>query len=148
MKRFTLPVRSMNVLPKRPSLVQRFAPSLSVSIPKGRGITSRSQPWTCDEYIHARAHRIRFLATIAPIFSISNDDSTMSNLTPPQPPPTWTHTPEQVTALINELIAKDRAVWDKVGKLAPDECTFETVRLLRYADTVSGSDYSMFFASN
>jgi hypothetical protein len=53
----------------------------------------------------------------------------MSNLTPPQPPATWTHTPEQATTLINELIAKDRAGWDKVGSLPPNKCTLESVRL-------------------
>ena len=54
----------------------------------------------------------------------------MSKLTPPQPPPTWTHTPEQLTALINELIAKDREFWDKIGALPAEECNFESVRFL------------------
>ena len=58
----------------------------------------------------------------------------MSNLTPPQAPATWTHTPEQVTTLINELIAKDRALWDKVGSLRPEECTFESVRFFPSVD--------------
>lgn len=81
--------------------------------------------------MHARVRGIRSLATIAPIFSLKNDDDpTMSNLTPPQAPATWTHTPEQVTTLVNELIAKDRALWDKVGSLPPEECTFESVRSL------------------
>lgn len=52
----------------------------------------------------------------------------MSGLTPPQAPATWTHTPEQVTTLTNELIAEDRAFWDKIGSLSPEECTFESVR--------------------
>jgi hypothetical protein len=131
MKPFTLRVRSANVLPKRLSLTQRFAPSLSVSTPKSRGVLSRRPWWTCDEYLHARANGIRSLTTIAPIFSLKNDyDPAMSNLTPPQAPAIWTHTPEQVTTLINELIAKDRAFWDGVGSLSPEECTFESVRPL------------------
>lgn len=80
--------------------------------------------------MHARAHGIRTLATIASVFSLKNDDAAMSNLTPPQPPATWTHTPEQVTTLIKEYIAKDRAFWDGVGSLPKEECTFESVSSL------------------
>ena len=126
MKPFTLRVRSANVLPKRLPLVQRFAPSLSVSIPNSAS-HSRRHKWTCDEYMHARAHGVRAFATIAPIFSLQNDDPAMSNLIPPQAPATWTHSPVQVTTQINELIAKDRALWDKVGSLSQEECTFESV---------------------
>jgi hypothetical protein len=136
MKPFTLRVLSTIVLPKRLSLVQRFTPSLSASTPNGRGITvtrPRSPRWTCDEYIHTRVHRIRYLSSIAPIFSLGNDDPTMSHLTPPQPPPTWTHTPEQVTSLINDLIAKDRAIWDKIGSLPSEDCNFDSVRLFQSA---------------
>ena len=140
MKPFTLRVRSTHVLPNRLLLAQLFAPSLSVSTPNGRGITvtPRSPRWTCDEYIHTRAHRIRYLSTIVPIFSLGNDDQTMSNLTPPQPPPTWTHAPEQVTTLVNELIAKDRAIWDKIGSLPPEDCTFESVRLFPICERDNG----------
>jgi len=131
MRPFTLRVRSANVLPNRLSLTQRFTPSPSVLTHTSRGGSSRQPRWTCDEYIHARVHGIRSLATIAPILSLKNDDNpAMSRLTPPQVPATWTHTPEQVTTLINELIAKDRALWDKVGSLPPEECTFESVRPL------------------
>jgi hypothetical protein len=42
------------------------------------------------------------------------------NLTPPQAPPTWRHNPDQVTSLIDELIAKDKEVWDKIGSLGCD----------------------------
>lgn len=130
MKPFTLRVRSSNVLPKRLSLAQRFAPSLSVSTSGSRVMSSRQPRWTCDGYMHARVHGIRSLATIAPIFSFNNDnDPAMSKLTPPQAPATWTHTPEQVTSQINELITKDRAVWDKISSLSPEECTFESVHL-------------------
>ena len=54
----------------------------------------------------------------------------MFDLIPPQALAIWTHTSEQVTTLINELIAKDRALWDEVGSLPLEECTFESVRLL------------------
>lgn len=146
MRPFTLRVRSTNVIPKPLPLVQRLAPSLSVSTSSGRGITRtvtpRSPRWTCDEYIHARAHGIRSLATIAPIFSLKNDDAKMSNLTPPQAPPTWTHTPEQVTSLINELITKDRAIWDKIGSLSQEDCTFDSVSLLQSVNAKVKSHYS------
>jgi len=51
----------------------------------------------------------------------------MANLTPPQPPPVWTHTPEQVVTLTKEAIKKDREVQDQVGKLLASECNFDTV---------------------
>lgn len=134
MRPFTLRVRSANVLPKRLSLAQRFTPTLSHSTLTVRAISvgtaSRRPRWTCDEYFHARVHGIRSVVTIAPSFSLGNDDPIMSNLTPPQAPATWTHTPEQVTTLINESIAKDRALWNKIGSLPSEECTFESVRLL------------------
>ena len=126
MKPFTLRVRSASVLQKRLPLAQRFASSPSISTPNSRGVLSRRPRWTCDEYMHAR---VRSLATIAPIFSLRNDDGpAMSKLTPPQAPATWKHTPEQVTTLIKEIIARDRVVWDKVGALPAEECTFESVR--------------------
>lgn len=62
----------------------------------------------------------------------------MTNLTPPQAPATWTHTPEQLTKLIDETIAKDRALWDKIGSLPPEECTFESVRLTSKECLLSG----------
>ena len=129
MRPFTLRVRSTNVLPKRLSLAQRIAPPASASTAGSRVILSRRPQWTCDCYVYARVHGIRSLATIAPIFSFNDNDPAMSNLTPPQPPAIWTHTPEQVTTLINELIVKDKAVWDKIGSLPPEECTFESVHL-------------------
>ena len=68
-------------------------------------------------------------------FSLCNNSLTMSNLTPPQPPPTWTHTPEEVTTSIKEFIDKDRKFWDDVGLLPEEECTFESVRLLQSMST-------------
>ena len=42
---------------------------------------SRRHQWACDEFIHARAHWVRSLATTAPIFSLENDNLAMSNTT-------------------------------------------------------------------
>jgi hypothetical protein len=51
----------------------------------------------------------------------------MANLTPPQPPPVWTHTPEEVLTLTKEAIKKDREVQDQVAELPASECNFDTV---------------------
>ncbi|CCM01864.1 uncharacterized protein FIBRA_03935 [Fibroporia radiculosa] len=51
----------------------------------------------------------------------------MALLTPPQPPPSWTHSAEDVLVLTQEAITKDRELLDKVAALAPDECTFASV---------------------
>ncbi|KAH9002641.1 Metalloprotease [Lactarius hatsudake] len=53
----------------------------------------------------------------------------MANLTPPQPPPLWTHTPEEVIKLTKEAIDNDRKVQDQVAKLPASECNFDTVFL-------------------
>ncbi|KAJ6584908.1 hypothetical protein B0H19DRAFT_926190 [Mycena capillaripes] len=50
-------------------------------------------------------------------------------ITPPQPPPDWTHKPEDVARLIKEAIANHRAVEDKIGALDPSECTYESLAL-------------------
>jgi hypothetical protein len=74
---------------------------------------------------------IRFFSTTSPLSSIfdisSLSSSNMANLTPPQPPPVWTHTPEVVLTLTKEAINKDREVQDRVAKLPPSECNFDTV---------------------
>ncbi|KAJ7626668.1 metallopeptidase MepB [Mycena polygramma] len=50
-------------------------------------------------------------------------------IAPPQPPPDWTHTPEDVARLTKEAIAKHRAVEDRIGDLSrdPEKCTYESV---------------------
>jgi metallopeptidase MepB len=71
---------------------------------------------------------IRFSSSLTSIFAPSSlPSSNMANLTPPQPPPVWTHTPEDVLRLTKEAIEKDREVQDRVGKLPASECNFETV---------------------
>ncbi|KAI9465436.1 Metalloprotease [Lactarius psammicola] len=62
------------------------------------------------------------------IFDTSSfSSSNMVDLTPPQPPPIWTHTPEDVIKLTKEAIEKDREVQDRVAKLPASECNFDTV---------------------
>ncbi|KAI9465435.1 Metalloprotease [Lactarius psammicola] len=51
-------------------------------------------------------------------------------LTPPQPPPIWTHTPGDVIRLTREAIDKDREVQDRVAKLPASKCNFDTVFLV------------------
>ncbi|KAG6830705.1 hypothetical protein H0H92_015181 [Tricholoma furcatifolium] len=51
------------------------------------------------------------------------------SITPPQPPPSWTHTPEELTRLNNDFIAANRAVQDSIGALAPKDCNFNSVAL-------------------
>jgi hypothetical protein len=71
---------------------------------------------------------IRFSSSLSSIFALSSlSSSNMANLTPPQPPPVWTHTPEDVLHLTKEAIEKDREVQDRIGKLPASECNFETV---------------------
>jgi hypothetical protein len=71
---------------------------------------------------------IRFSSSLSSIFAPSSlSSSNMANLTPPQPPPVWTHTPEDVLNLTNEAIKKDREVQDRIAKLPLSECNFETV---------------------
>jgi hypothetical protein len=74
---------------------------------------------------------IRFFSTSSPLSSIFDTSlffsSNMANLTPPQPPPVWTHTPEEVLTLTKEAIKKDREVQDQVAKLPASECNFDTV---------------------
>ena len=74
---------------------------------------------------------IRFFSgtsTLSGIFDTSSlFTSNMVNLTPPQPPPKWTHTPEDVLRLTKEAIERDREVQDQVAKLPVPECNFDTV---------------------
>jgi hypothetical protein len=71
---------------------------------------------------------IRFSSSLSSIFAPSSLSSpNMANLTPPQPPPVWTHTPKDVLDLTKEAIEKDREVQDRIAKLPASECNFETV---------------------
>ena len=50
-----------------------------------------------------------------------------ASLTPPQPPPSWDHSLQDIKRLTADIIAKDRVLQDKVGALKPDECNFKSV---------------------
>ncbi len=70
----------------------------------------------------------RFSSSLSSIFASSSlSSSNMSNLTPPQPPPVWTHTSKDVLDLTKEAIRKDREVQDNIAKLPDSECNFDTV---------------------
>lgn len=47
--------------------------------------------------------------------------------TPPQPPPLWNHSADDILKLTKEAIEYDRAIQDKVGRLDPKDCTFDSV---------------------
>ncbi|KAG6866294.1 hypothetical protein C0991_006390 [Blastosporella zonata] len=49
------------------------------------------------------------------------------SLTPPQPPPSWSHSPDDIPRLNNEYIAANRAVQDAIGALDPKDCNFPSV---------------------
>ncbi|KDR82739.1 hypothetical protein GALMADRAFT_238246 [Galerina marginata CBS 339.88] len=66
-------------------------------------------------------------------FSALSSTNTMA-ITPPQPPPTWEHSTEDISRLTKASIEKYRAVMDKVGALDPKDCSFESVTLAE-ADT-------------
>jgi hypothetical protein len=51
----------------------------------------------------------------------------MTGLQPPQVPPKWSHSPEEVTALTKAAIAKTKAVLDQVGSLVDEDCNFQSV---------------------
>ncbi|KAI6016480.1 hypothetical protein BKA83DRAFT_4336729 [Pisolithus microcarpus] len=53
----------------------------------------------------------------------------MVSLTPPQNPPRWDHTPEEVVRLMKDAITKYKSVSDEVAALPSIECNFNTARL-------------------
>ncbi|KAJ7644086.1 metallopeptidase MepB [Roridomyces roridus] len=66
----------------------------------------------------------------------SSITSMPSKITPPQPPPRWNHTADEVSELTKAAIAKHRAVEAQIGALQGAECTFESVFVaLERADT-------------
>lgn len=50
-----------------------------------------------------------------------------SHWSPPQSPPQWTHTPEQVATSIKSAINKAKQQYDQIGSLSPDQCNFDSV---------------------
>ena len=80
--------------------------------------------WILVPYRHFRSQAT--LATSS-LFSSSISEE-MASLTPPQPPPTWTHSPEDVLRITKEQIQKHKASLDKIGALKEEESNFATVR--------------------
>ena len=90
----------------------------------GREIRSRF----IDPYPSSYHHlSVRHLSTPIPSLTFVSSPSSKMSLTPPQPPPSWDHSPSEITRLTNELIAHDRALQDKIGALDPKDCNFESV---------------------
>ncbi|KAJ7935586.1 metallopeptidase MepB [Mycena leptocephala] len=79
----------------------------------------------------------RFNFGIRPsFFSTIIITSTPMSIPPPQPPPEWTHTPDDVAKLTKQAIATHKAVEDKISALKSSECTYESVFLaLEAAET-------------
>lgn len=78
-----------------------------------------------------RTINTRALSTLQIPFSWSSDISSnkQMSLTPPQAPPVWNHSAEDITRLTKEFIADNRAVEDKVGALAPKHCNFQSASI-------------------
>ena len=51
----------------------------------------------------------------------------MLSLEPPQAPPSWNHSAEDIITRTKAAIAAERALHDKVGGLAVEDCNFESV---------------------
>jgi hypothetical protein len=67
----------------------------------------------------------------------------MASLTPPQAPPKWNHTPEEVLSFTKQALAQNKAISDKIAALPEVECNFETVSDLscmhRWTDRLSSN---------
>ena len=70
----------------------------------------------------------RSLSSAQSIFSFTSTNSNMANLIPPQAPPSWTHSAEDVMRLTKSAIEEDRKVQDTVGGLAAKDCNYQSVR--------------------
>ncbi|KAF7978500.1 hypothetical protein HWV62_45653 [Athelia sp. TMB] len=72
----------------------------------------------------------------------------MAAITPPQPAPTWTHTPEQVLSLTKAAIEEDRKVQDAVAALAPKDCDFSSLTLAHQEAKFDGTVEPLSFYQN
>jgi len=54
-------------------------------------------------------------------------DTTMASLTPPQPPPSWQHTVEDIERLTTEALARDKQISDNIVQLPEDKLGFDNV---------------------
>jgi hypothetical protein len=51
----------------------------------------------------------------------------MPSMNPPQPPPSWSHTADDIAKLTREAIARQRKLYDRVAGLSATECNFDSV---------------------
>ncbi|KDQ54110.1 hypothetical protein JAAARDRAFT_136150 [Jaapia argillacea MUCL 33604] len=51
----------------------------------------------------------------------------MSTIKPPQAPPSWSHSAEDIVRLTKEALAKDKALLDQIAALPPKECNFSSL---------------------
>ena len=94
-------------------------------IPTGTGRRSRTlSQLSLLGNTHFRLTQINFRSFFS---AVLQSDAMVSSLTPPQPAPSWDHSPQDIKGLTDALIAKDCALLDKVGALKPEECNFESV---------------------
>ena len=54
------------------------------------------------------------------------------SLIPPQSPPRWNHSADEILKLTKEAIEHDRTIQDKVGRLDSKDCTFDSVGCILY----------------
>ncbi|KAH8114574.1 Metalloprotease [Phellopilus nigrolimitatus] len=72
------------------------------------------------------AQRARLSSTFS-LFPASSSFTSMPSLTPPQSPPAWNHSPEDVLQLAKKTIDRVKQVLDKVAALDVNDCTFKSV---------------------
>lgn len=58
-------------------------------------------------------------------------------LVAPQLPPSWEHNQESIAALVKEAMENHRVVLDNIGKLEPENCDFESVRITKLIQSAS-----------
>lgn len=78
---------------------------------------------------HIGSRALATLASDSPLFSSIASDTAMASIKPPQEPPSWTHSAEDIDRIIKDLIERDRKLTDQVAALDPKDCTFESVCL-------------------
>ncbi|KAF8452666.1 mitochondrial endopeptidase [Boletus edulis BED1] len=69
-------------------------------------------------------------------------DPVMASLKPPQLPPTWQHTVEDIERLTTEALAKDKKISDDIVQLSEDQLGFDNV-FLALANTEAAFDIAI-----
>lgn len=112
-------INSSNPALKHPTRVQSLS-STSIGLRQSRPRTQYPRLQTSRPFSSSSHSRSSFA------FSLESDPI-MASLTPPQAPPKWNHTPEEVLSITKLALAQNKAVSDKVAALPEAECNFETV---------------------